>query len=62
MRISVQPFYFIVAKKRGFYYYEIERNELLESKMPTEFLSVLQDLGWAFNSDKSKILIYLKNG
>ena len=26
VRISVQPFYFIVAKKRGFYYYEIERN------------------------------------
>ena len=44
------------------YYYEIETDELLSSKMPTELLSVLQDLGWAFNSDKSKILSYLKNG
>lgn len=44
------------------YYYEIDVNELKSSKMPNDELGTLRDLGWSFNSDKSKLLIYLKNG
>lgn len=44
------------------YYYEIDVDELKSSSMPSDELSTLRDLGWSFNSDKSKLLIYLKNG
>lgn len=42
-------------------YYEIDVNELISSNMPTYILDDLNSLGWSFNSDKSKLLIYLKN-
>lgn len=42
-------------------YYEIDVNELISSDMPTYALDDLKNLGWSFNSDKSKLLIYLKN-
>lgn len=43
------------------YYYEIDVNDLISSSMPAYLLDDLKRLGWSFNSDKSKLLIYLKN-
>lgn len=43
------------------YYYEIDVDELKSSSMPNDELGTLKELGWSFNSDKSKLLVYLKN-
>lgn len=43
------------------YYYEMNVNELLKSKMPTEELETLKNQGWSFNSDKKSLILYLKN-
>lgn len=43
------------------YYYEVDVDELKSSSMPNDELGTLKELGWSFNSDKSKLLVYLKN-
>ena len=43
------------------YYYQIDVNELLESKMTKEEVEMLKEQGWSFNDDKTKIILFLKN-
>ena len=44
-------------KKTLDYYYEIDADELLSSKMPKEEYEVLRDQGWSFKNDK--LIIFL---
>jgi hypothetical protein len=39
------------------YYYEIDADELLKSKMPKEEYEVMKDQGWFFKN--GKIILYL---
>ena len=41
------------------YYYEIDVDELLSSKMPTMELGMLKKGGWSFSKDKKKIIVFL---
>jgi hypothetical protein len=43
------------------YYYEMNVDELLNSKMPTGELETLKKQGWGFNNDKKSLILYLKN-
>ena len=43
------------------YYYQIDVNELLESKMTKEEVEMLKEQGWSFDDDKTKIILFLKN-
>lgn len=43
------------------YYYEIDVDELLESKLPIGHLKTMKELGWAFNDKKDKLIVYLQN-
>jgi hypothetical protein len=42
------------------YYYKISVNELLESGAPTQFVERLRDEGWALDSSKENVNIFLK--
>ena len=43
------------------YYYEIDVDELLNSNMPIDELETLKKQGWAFNEDKKKLILFLRN-
>ncbi len=42
------------------YFYEIDVEEILESDITTEDLALMQSQGWAFNENKTKIILFLK--
>ena len=41
------------------YYYSINVDELLKSKMPTTELDTLKDDGWSLSDDESELFLYL---
>jgi hypothetical protein len=41
------------------YFYEIDVNELLSSKMPSNDLEDLKEEGWSLNKEKTKLILFL---